>query len=980
MKANKKMLLVAGVLATIGSTVFANNVITGTNVTVDNSDYTIAVGKDIVIRNDPSATYNYGVMAKGWNLNIINSPDTTVLAKHTNVKNTTSSLISGSGHEVENVEHGVVLGENNVVKLPSKNTAIAIGQFIHTDAPNTIGIGYDNSITAQGATAIGSKTRARGELSTAIGGADTAGTYAVAIGNSAMGYGDKTMALGYFAVARGEHTVAIGNQVEGGAKNTVSIGTETVANNERSISIGSNARSFAEKSVTLGHDIFTSGTRAVHIGADNKLNPYAEDVLKDGVLIGSENRINANTRDRDLHAKNSVVIGHNNIIDESTDFIAIGGGTVQDSKRSIVMGNNAKVAADNSVALGYDSFAYDVESTESAVIGGTTYNFAGSVAHGTVGIGARAANGERTITGLAAGRINDESTDAVNGSQLHAVVQAVNSVKSTADMANYMASRQSKVIAGDNVTVNTTNNMTGGNNFTVSVNKDLTAMNSATFGDNDKRNVIDKGSVRVFDGSVNTGVTANGMTIENTDTLEQASYTGSGMQASDDNATVRFTTTNIDAGNQQIHGVKVGTADTDVVNVKQLKDFVSSNDKDTITTVIAGKNMTVTSNGHEYTVSLDQATAKKIDDTAKGVADNATAIKTNADNIAINTANIIKAKSTVSAGTGVTVTETANANGSTNYEVAIDKSTMGKINAVTDGINGLNGKVGENAKAIDGLKSDVAAAKTTVSAGNGVTVNETVNSNGSTNYLVAVDTKVTDQIKANKDGIDGLNAKVADNTNAIKANTDGINGLNGKVGENAKAIDGLNGKVSDNTKAIANNANGIKANADAIKANKDGIALNTAAINELADRVVNGTNALNNKINDVQKEGRRGVASASALAALHPLDYNPDHKLDVMAGVGHYRGNTAVALGAAYRPNENVMFTVGASINGKDSAINAGISYKVGTKDGVDYKYSKITMQRHIDELNTTVAAQNEKIEQLNNLVEKLLEEVHQSK
>ena len=99
-----------------------------------------------------------------------------------------------------------------------------------------------------------------------------------------------------------------------------------------------------------------------------------------------------------------------------------------------------------------------------------------------------------------------------------------------------------------------------------------------------------------------------------------------------------------------------------------------------------------------------------------------------------------------------------------------------------------------------------------------------------------------------------------------------------------------------------------------------------------------------------------------------------------MAGVGHYRGNTAVALGAAYRPNENVMFTVGASINGKDSAINAGISYKVGTKDGVDYKYSKVAMQRHIDELNTTVAEQNQKIEQLNNLVEKLLEEVHQSK
>lgn len=839
MKANKKMLLVAGVLATIGSTVFANNVITGTNINIDNSDYTVAVGKDINIRNDPGATYNYGGVVNGWNLNVINSPGTTVLGRHTNVNNTVSSLISGSGHEIENVDHGVILGMNHVVKLPSQNEAIAIGQFVHSSAPHSIGIGYDLNITGEGATAIGTKSTAKGLLSTAIGGAYSTGDYSVALGSSAMGFGEKTVAMGYFAVARGEHTVAIGNQVEGGAKKSVAIGTETVANNERSISIGSNARSFAEKSVTLGHDIFTSGERAVHIGADNKLNPYAEDVLKDGVLIGSENRINANTRDRDLHAKNSVVIGHNNIIDESTDFIAIGGGTVQGSKRSIVMGNNAKVAADNSVALGYDSFAYDVESTESAVIGGTTYNFAGSVAHGTVGIGARGDNGERTITGLAAGRINDESTDAVNGSQLHAVVQAVNSVKSTADMANYMASRQSKVIAGDNVTVNTTNNMTGGNNFTVSVNKDLTAMNSATFGDNDKRNAIDKGGVRVFDGSVNTGVTANGMVIENTDTLEQASYTSYGMQASDDNGTVRFTTSNIDAGNQIVHGVKAGVADTDAVNVKQLKDYMSSNDKDTITTVKAGNRIKVTNTGHDYTVALD------------------------------------------------------------------DK-TIDQINTTETGMKG-------NARDIAKLKVDVVEAKTSVSVGNGLNVKPSFNANGSTNYHVTLDSKVTDQIKDNK---------------------------------------------------------------DAIKANSDKIADNKARIDDLANKVGATNSNIGRTISENQKEARRGIASASALAAMHPLDYDPEHKVDVMAGVGHFKGTTAVAIGAAYRPNENLMFTVGASINGSTSTLNAGVSYKVGT-DAKDTYHSKASMMNKIKQLETTVEEQNAQIEKLMKIVDTLVPANH---
>ena len=567
----------------------------------------------------------------------------------------------------------------------------------------------------------------------------------------------------------------------------------------------------------------------------------------------------------------------------------------------------------------YDDYGNDITKKFTAdydLNGMTVANEHGNVKFTTSGINA----GNQKIEGVAAGVAD---TDAVNVKQLNDKIGALKDNDTI-----------TTVTAGDNAVVTST-----GHDYKVAVSKTLTDMTSATFGSGDTRNVVDKGGVRVFDGSVNTGVTSNGMTIENTDTLEQASYTGSGMQASDDNATVRFTTTNIDAGNQIVHGVKAGVADTDAVNVKQLKDFMSSNDKDTITTVVAGNNIAVTNNGHEYTVSLDQATAKKIDDTAKGVTDNAAAIKTNADNIAINTANIVKAKSTVSAGTGVTVTETANANGSANYEVAIDQSTMDKINAATDGISGLNGKVGENAKAIDGLKSDVVKAKTTVTAGNGVVVNETTNANGSTNYEVVVSKSVTDQ---------------------IAANTNGINGLNGKVGENAKAIDGLNGKVVDNTKAIANNA-------DAIKANKDNIGLNKAAIDKLADRVVNNTNALNNKINDVQKESRRGVASASALAALHPLDYNPDHKVDVMAGLGHYRGKTAAAIGAAYRPNENVMFTIGTSINGKDTAINAGVSYKVGAKDSTYRSQSQVNQE--IDDLKAMVTKLHEENSELKAII-----------
>lgn len=152
---------------------------------------------------------------------------------------------------------------------------------------------------------------------------------------------------------------------------------------------------------------------------------------------------------------------------------------------------------------------------------------------------------------------------------------------------------------------------------------------------------------------------------------------------------------------------------------------------------------------------------------------------------------------------------------------------------------------------------------------------------------------------------------------------------------------------------VENNANAIKMNSDTIKELTNINNNNFITINNNLNSLDTKINTLDSKINANQKEARKGIASASALAALHPLDYNPDHKVDIMAGVGHYRGNTAVALGVAYRPNENTMFTVGASINGKDTAINAGLSYKVGAKD---LKYhSTASMAKDIDDLKAIV-------------------------
>ena len=531
----------------------------------------------------------------------------------------------------------------------------------------------------------------------------------------------------------------------------------------------------------------------------------------------------------------------------------------------------------------------------------------GNIRFTTSGINA----GNQKIEGVAAGVAD---TDAVNVKQLN---DKIGALKDNDTITN--------VTAGPNITVVKSatpgqNGMPAEPTFNVSLTPDV-AINSANFSGsstnietditatgvtvkdpNGSGSSMNNRGFNVFEGNTYSAMQNDHIHFGDTSKNESADYSLKGIYLADnDSDPINITKENISFGGRQLHDVAAGTADTDAVNVKQLKDSIANiKDNDTITTVVAGDNIAVTSNGHDYTVSLDQATKDKI------------------NSIDGLKSDVEKAKNTVSAGSGVTVNETTNANGSTNYEVSVDKALVDQVNANKNGIDGLNGRVGKNADAIQANKDAIrdlqvglTAAGTDVTGKGPIKVRRSMVLNGGSTFEVSLDQSTTDQIKANKDGIDGLNAKVADN------------------------------------------ANGIKANADAIKANKDNIALNKAAIDQLADRVVNGTNTLDNKINDVQKESRRGVASASALAALHPLDYNPDHKVDVMAGLGHYRGKTAAAIGAAYRPNENVMFTIGTSINGKDTAINAGVSYKVGAKDST-YR-SQAAMAKDIDDLKAMV-------------------------
>lgn len=388
--------------------------------------------------------------------------------------------------------------------------------------------------------------------------------------------------------------------------------------------------------------------------------------------------------------------------------------------------------------------------------------------------------GGQTINNVAEGV---DGTDAVNVNQLE----------------RYVASKIKPVKSGDNITVNPNYDFFRNvDSFSVDLNKDLTDMNSVKFKNEefDTESEINHASASFYNKKQNEGSALTSHSLELNTNGSNSSLSGIGLTVTNgfDNNTstigangfatetkdgrhLEFSSDIVTVAGQQIHDVAKGIDDTDAVNVKQLKDYVAANDKDTITTVKAGNNIEVTANGHDYTVSLKKDVVDKIDNATAGVKANADAIKSNAD--------------------------------------------------------------------------------------------------------------------------------------AVKSNT------------------------------------------DAIKANTADIAVNKAQIDNLVNQIGNNDTKINNMINNTRQEARRGIASVSALAALHPLDYNPDHKVDVMGGVGHYRGKTAVALGAAYRPNENLMFTVGTAINGKDSSVNAGVSYKVGANDST-YK-SQASLAKDVEDLKQMV-------------------------
>ena len=230
------------------------------------------------------------------------------------------------------------------------------------------------------------------------------------------------------------------------------------------------------------------------------------------------------------------------------------------------------------------------------------------------------------------------------------------------------------------------------------------------------------------------------------------------------------------------------------------------------------------------------------------------------------------------------------------------------------------------------------------------------------NYKVSLKKEITvDKVTAGNTTIssDGLTI-----TGGPSITQSGINAGDKKITNIADGIiskdskDAINGSQLYSETRVAKNGNFVK------QANTAGE--NLSALDNQVTANTESIYHINNRVSDLDNRVNKVGAGAAALAALHPLDFDPDDKWDFAAGYGNYRGANAAAIGAYYRPNEDTMFSVGGSFGGGENMVNAGVSIKLG--QGNHVSTSRVAMAKEMKAMRQHMAEQDALIAKLQSM------------
>ena len=316
-------------------------------------------------------------------------------------------------------DKAVAIGKN---ASATKENGIAIGFDATNQSIDSVAIGREATSSKDMDVAIGKKAAASGGESLAFGSESKAsGQATVAVGKNSNASGSSAVAAGYDTTAAGDNAVAVGNKATASQVNDIAVGLRASATGGRSIATGTAANASGAYSIATGFTAAASGTESIAVGS--KSSATKQDSTAIGVAATSTgNFALAMGSGANSAGHGSISTGFNS---KATESGAIATGTQANASKvgSVAIGSNAQAKHDNSVALGTGSVTDDKHPFANLKIAGQNYDFAGTKLDGVVSIGTK--DKERQIQNVGAGRISKTSTDAINGSQLYAVADAV---------------------------------------------------------------------------------------------------------------------------------------------------------------------------------------------------------------------------------------------------------------------------------------------------------------------------------------------------------------------------------------------------------------------------------------------------------------------------------------------------------------------------------------------------------------------------
>ena len=633
-------------------------------------------------------------------------------------------------------------------------------------------------------TAIGTLSEAYGTGSTAIGiNSLTKGVASTGIGIMTRSWGTNSLALGTQVGAYGDRSSSIGdtNQVGLDMKDGSKSGKESAAVGSKNTIYGNQAYAIGAGN-TIGSATVMTTTEANGSGAgadQDKITTVTDGTVK-GNMSGAFGYKNSITAD------NSYVVGSNSNV-SADGAMVLGNNASVTAKNAVALGNNTKVDNESAVALGTGSETAAAVATPSATINGAVYNFAGINPSSTVSVGK--AGMERTVTNVAAGRISATSTDAINGSQLHAVTSEMDKgvayagdVKAASATANQFTRKfgeQTNIVGGvTDPTKLSDNNIgvvsNGTDTLNVKLAKTLTGLESVT-----------AGSTTIN----NDGLTVGGKTY--------------------------VTPNGIDANNQKITNVADGSNPNDAVNYGQLQKAINGTAKAS-TVKAKDANVTVTegtnaNGGKEFTVGLGN-------------------------------------KINVGAAHPVTVDgDTGHVTGLTNTDWNVDNPVaVSGRGATEDQLKKVNDKVNTNRSDIDKNKQDIASNKQNITKNAGDIVNNTQNINKNKQDISDINKTLEKGLNFAGDTGAVSNRKLGD-TVTIKGGADAAKLSDNNIGVVSDGNGTLNVKLAKELQGLTSTTFTNGGNNTVI--NGDGMTINPADGNKVSltkDGLDNGGNKITN--------------------------------------------------------------------------------------------------------------------------------------